>query len=143
MQPNHQPGGEQGILNLALLEQYKARKSNLLERLIKAYLDEAPKSFQALRKAVESGSYDGIRLHAHALKSTSYNLGATRLSKLCQDIEAAATERNNSGIIEGIKRIGPECFEVEQALCTVLYRLKADGNTMSQQPANELDDDWN
>ncbi len=149
MQPTHTPkvpGQEQqGVLNLALLEQYKSRKSNLLERLINAYLEEAPKSFQSLRKAVESGSYDGIRMHAHALKSTSYNLGAGRLSKLCQDLEAAAIARENGRIVDLIKRIGPECFDVEQALCTELYQLKKAG-TISLPKTSALDDfdqDWN
>ena len=136
---------QQAVLNLALLEQYKSRKSNLLERLINAYLEEAPKSFQSLRKAIENGSYDGIRMHAHALKSTSYNLGAGRLSKMCQELEAAAIARDNPKIVEAIKRIGPECFEVEQALCTELFQLKkANAPSLPKSAAlDDFDQDWN
>lgn len=132
------------VLNLTLLEQYKSRKNNLLERLINAYLEEAPKSFQSLRKAIEAGSYDGIRMHAHALKSTSYNLGASRLSKMCQELEAAAAARDNPGIVDCVKRIGPECFEVEQALCTELYRLKTGPDAPKGQTALDVfEQDWN
>ena len=135
---------EHGVLNLTLLEQYKSRKNNLLERLINAYLEEAPQSFQALRKAIEVGSYDGIRMHAHALKSTSYNLGASRLSKMCQELEVAASARDNPGIVDCVKRIGPECFEVEQALCTELYRLKSGPDAPNGQMAVDVfDQDWN
>lgn len=133
-------GKEAGVLNMTLLNQYKQRKNNLLERLINAYLEEAPKSFQALRKAVEASDYDAVRMSAHALKSTSYNLGAARLSKMCQQIELAAVERDEASIAEVMRRIGPECFDVEQALCGELYQLR---KAAEPQAPRSLDDDWN
>lgn len=144
MQSSHFPGqpAEGSILNTALLDQYRSRKSNLLERLINAYLEEAPKSFQALRKAVEAGDLEGVRMNAHALKSTSYNLGAMRLSKMCQEIEVSAARGNENAIADVMTRIGPECFDVEQALCSELYQLKKKPETY-RAPETELDDDWN
>lgn len=147
MQSVHVQSGPNGtsVLNQALLNQYRARKSNLLERLINAYLEEAPKSFQAMRRAVEGGNLDDLRMNAHALKSSSYNLGAMRLSKLCQDIETAAIARDTAGIDAGMARIGPECFDVEQALSGELYQLKQVkvAATARVAVAASIDDDWN
>lgn len=111
------------VLNAALLDQYRSRKSNLLERLITAYLDEAPKFFQNIRKAVETSDFAAARMNAHALKSCSYNLGAVRLSKVCQELETAAGGGNMAGVADLMHRMGPECFEVEEALKSQLFDL--------------------
>jgi HPt (histidine-containing phosphotransfer) domain-containing protein len=132
------------VLNKALLDQYKARKSNLLERLINAYLDEAPKFFQNIRTAAGSSDFDGVRMNAHALKSCSYNLGAVRLSKICQEMETAAFEKNAAQIQDSMSRIGPECFEAEQALRTELYQIKHPAGAVQAQPvAAKTEAEWN
>lgn len=132
------------VLNTALLDQYKARKSNLLERLINAYLDEAPKFFQSIRSAAGSGDFDTVRMSAHALKSCSYNLGAVRLSKICQEMESAALAKDAAQVEQSLSRIGPECFEAEQALRTELYQLKQPAGAVQPAPvASRNDEEWN
>jgi HPt (histidine-containing phosphotransfer) domain-containing protein len=112
------------VLNENLLAQYRTRKTGLLERLIAAYLDEAPRFFQAIRQGDESNNFDAVKLNAHALKSCSYNLGATRLSKVCQALENAANSKDADGIKSQMLKLGPECFEAEQALRAELFKLK-------------------
>lgn len=132
------------VLNKALLDQYKARKSNLLERLINAYLEEAPKFFQNIRNSAETSDFDGVRMNAHALKSCSYNLGAVRLSKVCQEMETAALAQDSSLVQQSVARIGPECFEAEQALRTELYQIKKPAAAEQPAPAaqNSNDEEW-
>ena len=115
---------EETVLNENLLGQYRTRKTGLLERLIAAYLDEAPRFFQAIRQGDEAGNFDAIKLNAHALKSCSYNLGASRLSKICQAIENSANSKDDGEIKGLLEKLGPECFEAEQALRAELYKLK-------------------
>lgn len=112
------------VLNEALLGQYRSRKSGLLERLIAAYLEEAPRFFQAIRKGDEAGNFDDIKLNAHALKSCSYNLGASRLSKVCQAVENSANAKDSDEVKELLEKLGPECFNAEQALRAELFKLK-------------------
>jgi HPt (histidine-containing phosphotransfer) domain-containing protein len=132
------------VLNKALLDQYKARKSNLLERLINAYLEEAPKFFQNIRSSAEASDFDGVRMNAHALKSCSYNLGAVRLSKVCQEMESAALEKDAALVQASVARIGPECFEAEQALRTELFQIKKPAAAEPVAPAaqNPNDEEW-
>jgi HPt (histidine-containing phosphotransfer) domain-containing protein len=136
--------GQTSVLNKALLDQYKARKSNLLERLINAYLDEAPKFFQNIRNSADVSDFDGVRMNAHALKSCSYNLGAIRLSKVCQDMESAALAQDAALVSESVARIGPECFEAEQALRTELFQIKRPAAPAQAAPAAQShnDEEW-
>ena len=115
------------VINEALIAQFRQRKSSLLERLINAYLDEAPRFFQGIRSGVEAKDFDAVRLHSHALKSCSYNLGAVRLSKLCQAMENEALERNESNIERLLAAMGPEKFEAEEALKGELMALRNTG----------------
>ena len=114
----------EAVLNQTLLGQYRQRKTGLLERLIAAYLEEAPQFFQKIRGGAEVNNFDDIKLNAHALKSCSNNLGATRLARLCQAIENAASAGNAGEVADLMGQIGPECFEAEQALKGELYALK-------------------
>lgn len=117
--------GAQPALNHAMLDAYAKRRTGLLERLINAYLDEAPRFHQLIRQGMDNDDLSLVKLNAHALKSSSHNLGATRLSKLCQEIELAADQNQSSPIGELVERLGPECFEVEEGLKTVLLQEKA------------------
>jgi CheY-like chemotaxis protein len=73
-------------------------KDEVLVKVIDSYLEEAPKQLQAMRKAVTPPStvavaqkeVSALEWAAHSLKSTSATLGATRLSELCQELEAIA-----------------------------------------------------
>lgn len=132
------------VLNMALLDQYKARKNNLLERLINAYLEEAPRFHFDIKRAAKASRMDDLRAGAHALKSSSYNLGAARLSAICQQLETAALAGDAPNVEQALRRIGPECFEVEQALRSELLDLKETSGTRSPADAssNAAEKDW-
>lgn len=132
------------VLNKALLDQYRARKSNLLERLIAAYLDEAPRYFQNIRRAAEDVDLPQVRQQAHALKSCAGNLGATRLAKVCQELENAAIAGRQADVAATMLRIGPETFEAEQALRAELSSLRQ--ISPAAPKATEIDvfdEEWN
>ncbi len=111
-------------LNQDLLAQYRSRKSGLLERLIEAYLEEAPRFLKNIRQSGQGAEFADLKLNSHALKSCSYNLGAFKLSNICQTLENAAVSRNEDEIKELMANIGPEFFEVEEALKTELLNIK-------------------
>jgi HPt (histidine-containing phosphotransfer) domain-containing protein len=110
-------------LNNDLLQQYAQKRTGLLERLVAAYLEEAPNFHQNIRRGGEVQDFDLVKLNAHALKSSSYNLGAVRLSKLCQELENSAGRQDISELNHLLGRLSPECFEVEEALKGAIYRL--------------------
>ena len=116
--------GESATLNQDLLAQYKQRRSGLFERLINAYLEEAPQFLKKIREGAEGNVFADVKLNAHALKSCSYNLGAVRLSKICQSIENAAVAEDSTQVSDLFEKMGPEFFEVEEALKTELLMAK-------------------
>lgn len=59
----------------------------LLKNLIRKYASNAPKAIAELRKTAHDSDADAIAKAAHALKSTSANLGAKRLTLVLQRIE--------------------------------------------------------
>jgi HPt (histidine-containing phosphotransfer) domain-containing protein len=45
---------------------------------------------EQLRGAADTGEREGLRTVAHTLKSSSANVGAVRLQKLCKELERVA-----------------------------------------------------
>ncbi len=115
--------GHEPALDHTVLAKYAERRTGLLERLVAAYLEETPGFHQDIKKGVEVADFDLIKLNAHVLKSCSSNLGAVRLSKLCQDLESSALSRDGVAINRLVERLGPECFEVEEALKGVIFKF--------------------
>jgi len=104
------------VLNRQLLKQYRQLKVGLLDRLITAYLDEAPTYFAKIRDGVETENFDDIVWGSHSLKSCSGNLGADRLTHVCQLLENAARAKDRDEIVSLFEKLGPESFEAEEAL---------------------------
>lgn len=61
----------------------------LLNKAIDLYLETVPETIATLRKAVNDGEPEVVANMAHALKSSSANLGARELSKTCFLLENA------------------------------------------------------
>lgn len=110
-------------LNPAVLQQYAQRKTGLLERLVTAYLEEAPIYHRNIRAGGVARDYDLVKINAHSLKSSSSNLGAVRLSKLCQDLETSASAKAVDDVTTLLEHLGPECFEAEEALKSAVFTM--------------------
>jgi HPt (histidine-containing phosphotransfer) domain-containing protein len=65
---------------------------NLLNKIIGLYLESSPGLLQKLRDAVAGEDAEALRQAAHSLKSSSANLGATRLATLCKELEQRGRE---------------------------------------------------
>lgn len=63
---------------------------NLVARVMRVYLHDAPGLVAALRDAADREDAAAAQRTAHALKSSSANVGALRLAELCRQVEAAA-----------------------------------------------------
>ena len=59
-----------------------------LKKVISLYLDSAPALMDRVRRGLADGHLDEVRLAAHALKSSSLNLGARAFGATCQLIES-------------------------------------------------------
>ncbi|EXI80615.1 MAG: Signal transduction histidine-protein kinase BarA [Candidatus Accumulibacter appositus] len=59
----------------------------LVSKVIDAYLADTPPRFAQLRAALDAGDAEALRKAAHALKSSSANVGAEQLAALCRELE--------------------------------------------------------
>jgi CheY-like chemotaxis protein len=85
------------VLDIQALEQIRALQQpgapDLLAKVIALYLDSTAKLTEQIRTALDAGDADGLRLAAHALKSSSGNVGATGLADLAKQLEACGREQ--------------------------------------------------
>jgi len=85
-------------------------------RLIDTYLRELPKLVNQLREALVSGDRETLHRAAHTLKSSSANMGALRLSRLCTELEDHSREEIPGDADASISRIATERDGVAAAL---------------------------
>jgi HPt (histidine-containing phosphotransfer) domain-containing protein len=110
---------QQALDNIRTVQQEGA--PNLLDKIIKIYFENSPKLLQALRDAVaKDNAPDTMGQAAHSLKSSSANLGATKLAALCGEIEDMARENRTAGaeaILDEIEKLYPLVCERLAAQC--------------------------
>ena len=88
----------------------------LFTELVGMFLADTPERMHALSEAMEKRDPTALERAAHALKSSSANLGALELSVLFRDIEAAGREKDLSRAGPLVARTQPEFAKVEAAL---------------------------
>jgi PAS domain S-box-containing protein len=86
--------------------------------LVTLYLKDSPMLIHDMRQAAECGNLDDLRRAAHTLKGNSSQVGASRLSGLCFELEQAAKTGKLEGAGGMIERIQAEfaCVETELKL---------------------------
>ena len=65
----------------------------LLHKILQAFLESAPNNMRQIEQAIINGDADSLRQSAHALKSSSGNIGAENLSALLKQLEAHGRTR--------------------------------------------------
>lgn len=80
------------------LEMLKEVIGDDLKDILQSYLDVAPATLSNIKQAIANGDTDGLRLHAHTLKGSSANIGATELPPLCLVLE----NKGKDGITDGL-----------------------------------------
>ena len=58
-----------------------------LKELVNEFEDVAPEMQKKMREAVSNEDFNALRILAHSLKSNARDFGATRLAKLCEQLE--------------------------------------------------------
>jgi len=75
------------------LEELKALdddgSNETLRALLMDYLEAVPRSIRAMRTMEAQKKLDELKAEAHSLRSSSINIGAEALAKLCLQIETA------------------------------------------------------
>ncbi|MBN8455716.1 Hpt domain-containing protein, partial [Accumulibacter sp.] len=69
----------------------------LVQKVVAAYLGDAPTRLAQLQAAAAAGDAEALRRAAHALKSSSANVGAEPLAALCKELEALGRQGDVDG----------------------------------------------
>jgi HPt (histidine-containing phosphotransfer) domain-containing protein len=97
----------------------------LVHKVVAAYLADTSPRFAQLRAAVEAGDAEALRKAAHALKSSSANVGAEKLAALCKELEMIGRK----GTVDGAKTL---LEDVESGFPCVLAALQVIINRSSR-----------
>ncbi|MDH3977466.1 MAG: response regulator [Gammaproteobacteria bacterium] len=107
-------------LNLAALEAIEMLDQTggnaLADRIIDVYENNSAELVENILAALEKGDSEKLRTSAHALKSSSGNVGAERLVGVCREIERAAHNNQLDDIAMHAVRIKQEHDQVLHAL---------------------------
>ena len=106
--------------NIRSLSGLNGRK--MLAAVIGIYISDSPALMEKLGKSLEAGDAGGMAKAAHALKSTSGNLGAVCLAEICKKVETIAWTNSIEGTTDLISQIRTEYERVQTALEGELQR---------------------
>ncbi|MFQ5568613.1 MAG: two-component regulator propeller domain-containing protein [Rhodothermales bacterium] len=84
--------------------------------MVNLYLEDTPHQLQALRKAVEAEDAPMLEQISHRLKGSSTNFGATRMVRLCEQLEAAGSSSTLHGASELLQQVEEEFQRVHLTL---------------------------
>ena len=106
---------------LSQLESMQSGSSSLPVKALSLFKQHSRESFLRLLKSLESGNLTDIAKAAHALKSTSVNVGAVKLGRSCADIEKHAAAGAAIDELREYADVAAKAFkETEAALPSVI-----------------------
>jgi signal transduction histidine kinase/DNA-binding response OmpR family regulator len=100
-------------------------KPDLLARVIRIYLEDSARLLEQLREAASRGEAQEVRRAAHTLRSSSANVGATRLASLCKQLELMAAEQPIGQLRATLDEVHSEHVAVQADLRDELARNPA------------------
>lgn len=84
------PSQPEPAIDMAVLNELReASGEDLVREVVELFAAECDKRLAAMHGAGDAADWQGIRAHAHALKSSAASLGALRLSRTFAEIEAS------------------------------------------------------
>ena len=117
------PGDESSPLDqevVARLRTLSSDDSDFLGELASLYLDDAPSRLAAIREAIATDDPETLASAAHALKSSSGNVGAMRMRDLASSLESVG----KSGTIDGAQAMLDEASAELERVAGALGRMR-------------------
>lgn len=117
--------GDWTVLDYDVFSHYHKKQlkdnSNLLSNIIRIYIEQTSGLLDDLRAASLKMDVEQVRLLAHTLKSSSENVGAFKLAKLCRKVEHGCDEGDID--VAEVQKILQHYPLVEKALKTALFNV--------------------
>jgi HPt (histidine-containing phosphotransfer) domain-containing protein len=97
---------------------------DILEELIELFLADVPSQLVTLREALEVGHAYSVERIAHTLKGSSGNMGATRMTAICSELEEVGASSDLSRAPELLEQLKEEFGRVRVALEAKIARSR-------------------
>lgn len=92
--PALSPAEARAIFNPETMLARLMNDKNLASKVITAFLEDAPKQLNALKRMLDQGDTDGARRQAHTLKGAAATMSAETLRALCAEAQEAAAAQD-------------------------------------------------
>jgi two-component system sensor histidine kinase/response regulator len=92
----------------------------LVNEVVGAYLADTPRRLAQMHAAAAAGDAEALRKTAHALKSSSANVGAEQLARLCRELETLTRKEAVDGAKPLLEVVEFEIPRVLALLATIL-----------------------
>jgi CheY-like chemotaxis protein len=117
---------QRDVINRAALDKIRAlsreRGDALVQKVIAAYVDDAPQQLRQLQDAIEGLDTGNVRRIAHTLKSASANVGAEALAALCKAMEHLGRADTTEGADAILTDMEHEFQAVRHSLSAILEK---------------------
>jgi len=110
-------------VDTANLEMLKEVIGDDLKEILQSFIDIAPGALQDIELAIQNKDADSLRLHAHTLKGSSANIGATKLPDLAFALENEGKNGNTEGLDSAFNTVKTETQAVLTFLNTYLTQF--------------------
>ncbi|MCP5024621.1 MAG: Hpt domain-containing protein [bacterium] len=114
----HIHGGSEAGLVLAQesIQELLILGREVIVELVDTYVDDAAERVRVTVESFAAGDPDGVGRAAHALKSSSANMGALPFSVLCNELELLGNDGKEASMGPRVERLESMFVEVRQAL---------------------------
>ena len=123
------PAEAAGALDPAAFDKIRALSpaggDALIRQVVEAYLKAGEREWRRLEEGVAAGDWMQVTKAAHALKSSSYNVGAQGFASACRECEQATRDGRVDGLSDRLGNLRTEWLRVSGALHRLLEDLPA------------------
>ena len=95
----------------------------LVVKVIRLFLEEAPKQVDAVAQGVSHGVLQEVRRSAHTLKSSAASVGAKHLSELSARVEELTKAQRMDDVLPLVEPLRSSLDQVREILATEAARL--------------------
>ena len=95
---------------------------DLVRKMIRLFLENAPERMALIRSGLEAGDFDGAERGAHSLKSSSGNVGARELHRVSAEMEELAAREDD----EEMRELLPRLEEIYERSLSALRAFEED-----------------
>ena len=92
-------------LNLQAAREALGGDEELLQIVVRAFLEESPELLASIRQAVEEGDANRVRISAHALKGSIRYFGETPAYQLAYELETAAAAGDIANAMDTVTQL--------------------------------------